>query len=764
MSKLTKTRYVVIKVILVILNAVAVLGFMTSVSLLYSNSNFKAGITNLNKEVYEDSPLFMEQFSKDVQYAFDYIEYKDVFETDGKFDLDKVIFSVSDGPNEDTQYTIQDVITTARRRGYYLDENYQIMTAPNIVTSNQETKYTVNWTAYEMEREIDEPSDQYVTIDELIVEALTKLSKYYAAYDRLVANPTNFSYRIEYGSNIFTNNKALSEHNVNQFGRYAICTGDSFEIENNLTNSPTNLGYLLESSKYNSPGVDHKVAYVAVDTTYPAEDVYRSEALEYAMEREAYFRELLVTSISVIVLIVTLVLIVILAVRSRDNIAELSVFKGYNRSFEGRVFACALAIIVLLYLNENVFKRILHIYLPYQSWDFAERVTGYACIYACVVITAISILQSALAGNLWERSLLHRLFDNIDRYIDENSFGKRSTLVIIGVVVFELVVCMVTILLFVNEKTLMGRFAAIAMMLLGIVGNIVLVLWALKKSGQMDKIAVAISEIAAGKTNYQLNVEEFDGKEEKIAKDLNSLSAGLDRAINEKVKSERMKADLITNVSHDIKTPLTSIINYVDLIKREHPTDPKICEYLEVLDQKSQHLKHLTEDLVEASKVSSGNVNLQIMDLDFVEMVQQANGEFEEKFATRGLSIVSTYPKDETGAVKPLMIKADGASLWRVLENLYNNAFKYAMENSRIYVDMQRCEDGRAEFVMKNISARALNIGVDELTERFVRGDVSRTTEGSGLGLSIATSLTRLQGGSFSIQIDGDLFKAIVRM
>jgi len=764
MNKLTKTRYIVTKVILVILNAAAVLGFMASVSLLYSNANFKAGFTNLNTEVYEDSPLFMAQFSKDVQYVFDYIEYKDVFETDGKFDPDKVIFSVSEGPNGDTQFTVQDIIVTARRRGYYLDENYQVLVIPDIVTSNDESTYTINWTAYAQSREITEPADEFVTIDELIMEVLTILSKYYAAYDRLIAKPSNFAFRVEYGSDVFTNNRALSAHNVDQFGRYAVCTGDSLVIQNNLINSPVNLGYLFESSKYNTAGLVNKAAYVAVDTSYQAEDVYKTEAAKYALEREAYFKELLAVTISIFVIAVTLVLLVILAVRSRDNIEELSLFKGYKGSFEGRIFACALAIIVLLYLTENVFKRMLHIYLPYESWAFAERVTGYGCIYACVAATTLSILQSALAGNLWKCSLIHRLFDKLDRYIDENSFNKRSTLCIVGVIVFELLISIVIVVLFVKERTLMGRFIAIAVILLGVIGNIVMILWALKKSGQLDKIAVAISEMADGKTSYQLSVDEFDGKEEKIAENLNSLSAGLDKAINEKVKSERMKADLITNVSHDIKTPLTSIINYVDLIKREQPTDPKICEYLEVLDQKSQHLKHLTEDLVEASKVSSGNVNLQIMDIDFVEMVQQANGEFEEKFATRGLTIVPSYPTDSSGAIRPLMIKADGASLWRVLENLYNNAFKYALEHSRVYVDMQRCEDGRAEFVMKNISARALNIGVDELTERFVRGDVSRTTEGSGLGLSIATSLTRLQGGSFSIQIDGDLFKAIVRI
>ena len=205
-------------------------------------------------------------------------------------------------------------------------------------------------------------------------------------------------------------------------------------------------------------------------------------------------------------------------------------------------------------------------------------------------------------------------------------------------------------------------------------------------------------------------------------------------------------------MSHDIKTPLTSIINYVDLLKREKIQDEKIQRYLEILEQKSQRLKNLTEDLVEASKASSGNLKLDIANIDLVELIHQTNGEFEEKFAIRHLELVSGLPSDT------ILIAADGRRLWRVLENLYNNAFKYAMENSRIYVDVTRRDD-YVYFTIKNVSANPLNINADELTERFVRGDVARTSEGSGLGLSIAKDLTHLLGGMFDIYIDGDLFK-----
>lgn len=241
----------------------------------------------------------------------------------------------------------------------------------------------------------------------------------------------------------------------------------------------------------------------------------------------------------------------------------------------------------------------------------------------------------------------------------------------------------------------------------------------------------------------------------QMAKAVNDLGEGLRNAMQEQMKSERMKSDLITNVSHDLKTPLTSIINYVDLMKREQIDNPKAQEYLQVLDQKSQRLKQLTEDLVEASRASSGNVTLNIQKIDFKELLMQTSGEFEERFAAKGLMLMTSYPD------YPLYVEADGRRLWRVIENLYRNVEKYAMPNTRVYLDVE-CDGRMVSMAMKNISEQPLNISPEELTERFTRGDESRTTEGSGLGLSIAKDLTELQHGTFSIYLDGDLFKVMV--
>ena len=236
---------------------------------------------------------------------------------------------------------------------------------------------------------------------------------------------------------------------------------------------------------------------------------------------------------------------------------------------------------------------------------------------------------------------------------------------------------------------------------------------------------------------------------------LNDLGSAINTAVDERLRSERMKAELITNVSHDLKTPLTSIINYVDLLKKEDIQGEKAKEYIEVLDRKSQRLKKLTEDLVEASKASTGALTVNKERLGVVQLVTQALGEYSEKFDAAGLTVVPTLMEDE------VYVQADGRHFWRILDNLMGNCVKYAMAGTRVYLDLRRW-DGNVIFSLKNVSASQLNVPPEELMERFVRGDESRTTEGSGLGLSIARSLTEVQGGSFRLSIDGDLFKASV--
>ncbi len=277
----------------------------------------------------------------------------------------------------------------------------------------------------------------------------------------------------------------------------------------------------------------------------------------------------------------------------------------------------------------------------------------------------------------------------------------------------------------------------------------------LQQAVERKKILEGILKISSGKLDYKFQTSEFAGDYRELAEKINTIGEGLSNAVEENVKNERLKTELITNVSHDIKTPLTSIINYINLIKMERIQNEKIENYVTILEKKSLRLKQLMEDLVEVSKITSGNITLDMQPINMVELIYQTGGEFNEIFENMGLTIITRLPKE------PVMILADGNRIWRVVQNLYSNVAKYALKDTRVYVEL-KVNEGMAEFSIKDISAQEIHKTAQDLSERFVRGDESRRTEGSGLGLSIARNLTGLMGGNFEISLDGDLFTACI--
>lgn len=279
--------------------------------------------------------------------------------------------------------------------------------------------------------------------------------------------------------------------------------------------------------------------------------------------------------------------------------------------------------------------------------------------------------------------------------------------------------------------------------------------FSIKKIKSFNAIKEGVERIKDGDIHHHIDVGG-KGEFSKLAANINSMTDGLKKAVDSELKSERLKTELITNVSHDIRTPLTSIITYVDLLKKEK--DPaKVAEYVEVLDQKSKRLKLLTDDLFEAAKASSGNIPVQLERIDIGSLINQGLGEVSDKIEELGLEFKFNYPKEK------VYIQADGKLLWRSIENVLSNIFKYALRGSRVYIDIEEAGN-EILLTFKNISAYELNISADELMERFKRGDESRTSQGSGLGLSIAESLTEIQKGKFMIQVDGDLFKTMIYM
>lgn len=384
-----------------------------------------------------------------------------------------------------------------------------------------------------------------------------------------------------------------------------------------------------------------------------------------------------------------------------------------------------------------------------REWDVAGLLvaSGTICFMIDVLflIFYLSMVRRLKAEVMWENSLVCWLGKGL-----EKTFRERTvTVQILIAFAAHMLVC------FVLAEGAFHYGSSICLILLLIFSAAEAYLL-LRTGVERYRILQGVEQITGGDLEAKMDLEEFHGENRELADAINNIGAGLLHAVDDSTKNERMKADLITNVSHDIKTPLTSIINYVNLIKMEPIENERAKNYIQILDEKSQRLKQLTEDLVEASKVSSGNVKLDIQTIDLVELVCQTGGEFNEKFESKELTIVTKLPHDA------VLIRADGRHLYRAIENLYNNVAKYALENTRVYVEVQ-VADGNAVFSIKNVSERSLaleNSSVDDLTERFIRGDTSRTTEGSGLGLSIAKSLTVLMGGEFQVSVDGDLFKA----
>lgn len=363
--------------------------------------------------------------------------------------------------------------------------------------------------------------------------------------------------------------------------------------------------------------------------------------------------------------------------------------------------------------------------------------------YIIGIIGYETLVKRIKSHTLWKNTLLYRLIRVTIHGTKKvfNNFGL-ATKIVLAILAF---VFMVILLI---QWDLIGILLLVAMCVL-------IFKYTFTRLTKLIKIKETVKQLYEGNTQIRLQEEEYEGILKELCIYINDIAGGFTNAIEKSLKSERMKTELITNVSHDIKTPLTSIINYVDLLKKEEMPNEKAKEYLEILDKKSQRLKRLTEDLVEASKASSGNIKLTMERLDVKELVKQISGEFEDKLKEKKLELIVSMPEEET------IIIADSRYLYRVMENMYSNIVKYALPDSRVYVDIMRKEK-TIEIQLKNISKNKLNISADELMERFVRGESSRNTEGSGLGLSIAQSLTELQKGKFNIYLDGDLFKVTI--
>ncbi|MEG2305029.1 MAG: histidine kinase dimerization/phospho-acceptor domain-containing protein [Lachnospiraceae bacterium] len=519
-------------------------------------------------------------------------------------------------------------------------------------------------------------------------------------------------------------------------GKYVVIQPKLVDFKSNMDINATT--WVQNTEGYDKTGGNYIFA-LGVDTTYPIQDDFYM--MNRSFEKYApYMVGMMNACIAMgIVFLITMVWLTIVAGRTRKEGVTLTLFDRLKTEI-GIIIVLVVWAIPISIIGVNLSQGFMSMPDGMISKLQIAAVAVVTCFTFAVFLWGyLSLVRRIKAHTLWKNSIMQGL----GRFVRELFRNRSCTfkMFVISVAVFILQFFLMTG---------MGFYIAIA-----VIVDIAVIVFLLKQAMAKQRIKMGLRIMAAGQLDYRIQLHGLRKDDLEIAERINNIGEGLNTALEASMKNERLKTDLITNVSHDIKTPLTSIINYIDLLKRENFTDEKVLGYLEVLEAKAQRLKTLTEDVVEASKISTGSINLEFMDLNLVEMIQQTSGEFTEKFANRGLHEILNLPEEVA------MIRADGRRMWRIIENIYNNVAKYAMENTRVYGDLTLTQT-QVIFSLKNISEQPLNIAASELTERFIRGDMARSTEGSGLGLSIAQNLTELQGGTFELYLDGDLFRVTI--
>ncbi|MEF2821149.1 MAG: HAMP domain-containing sensor histidine kinase [Clostridium sp.] len=391
-------------------------------------------------------------------------------------------------------------------------------------------------------------------------------------------------------------------------------------------------------------------------------------------------------------------------------------------------------------------------YIYYNVNNYIRRLNLISVIWTSLALLIYYVLIRVIIINYNERTLFkNNITIKCWNYLSE--IMTRSSLIKTFLIMSGLYVIS-GLLLFVVSGILSIFPIGI---LIGIILTIIYIVIFIKELIYLDKIIIGSKAATEGKLNCNIE-EKGRGHLRELAHDINNIRDGLRKSIESEMKSENMKTELITNVSHDLKTPLTSIINYIDLLKRENIESETAKDYINILDKKSQRLKVLIDDLFEASKATSGAMELNITKIDIVQLLKQSLGENDERFKNSNLSVKLDIPDTK------IFISGDGQRLYRVFENLISNIVKYSLSNTRVYIQMYVDDENKVVIIMRNISAYELDFCANEITNRFKRGDSSRSTEGSGLGLAIAKSIVELHGGKFNIEVDGDLFKSIIRL
>lgn len=616
----------------------------------------------------------------------------------------------------------------------------------------------------------------YMKLQANLTEAIETLTAEYQQYQACNAlyqeGNTNLMYMVRMTvdevTRTYTNVSQLMEkpdsevtEYFSEYRRYLIYYPDSLEFTGNTVLSEDEIHQYIQEYAYAYPETTH--IWIGVDNTYAVS----GDAFYNA--HSAFDRIVpnigVITAAIIVQALVWLSLWVYLTATAGVGMDEtgnrVKYLNGIDHVWtELWVILGILVWYAALWGRDQLLEIADSVFADYARLSGGFMLYEYGCFgaYGICVSVFFSLIWYSLArrlrcGNFWRDSLLCRLLTccrNFVKFIFRHKNSAVSTLIPYNLFLFANFAAVILVYMLQEHKML-----AAGVIFLAVILDVAIGMLLFRDNGEQIEIVEGINRIRDGEVDFKLDVSSLHGANKEMADAVNNIGEGIRKAVKTSMKDEQMKTDLITNVSHDIKTPLTSIINYVDLLKRLKIEEEPAKSYINILESKSQRLKQLTDDLVEASKISSGSIVLNKERLDLTELLHQSIGEFSEKLEDKQLEIVFS------GGEQPANIYADSRRMWRVIENLFHNICKYAMKGTRVYLDLT-VENGRVCTAIKNISESRMNISPEELTERFIRGDESRSEEGSGLGLSIAKSLVQLQGGEFTIYLDGDLFKVVI--
>lgn len=718
------------------------------------------GITYWNYDDATFDILEQEDFTKTNYYKrlveetiYDLIRYVqdcEKFQTAGKNDTSRIVDiydyvqndRISGEATYSLGYTLHDLLAW-QEEGFV----YETVTLP--LDTYDQNAYTEERLVETYQNSAGIPLSYYAQVEQkdynevcgTLEQAARKAAEEYASYRSLVsvfkANNTNLRYAFYNGiSNQLYTNLNISDisdgiSRIKDLETYMTLNSATSDFDSNLLYAGDQLNQYL-NALYEEE--DNYTIAIGVDATFPVLDTFHKEMLRYNTF-ERWFKTLYK-------------LFIISIMGYAMSFIYLSVCAGCSRRSSGISLnfldGLKLEILILLLSGgeflcwRSIMLQMNQFSLPTMNLSTLVHLSLFSLLANLLFsICYLSFLRRAKAHVLWKSSLLFALLQLLQK------LRSNRILILKALICYGLIVLGTLYGLQITELTLL-------VLALGLLASVV-VYFLLRSMYERHLLIDGSMNIADGNLDYQIDTRHLMRENRLLGSTINHIRDVLQDAVEDSIKNERLKTNLITNVSHDIKTPLTSIINYVTLLQNIPIEDEKAKQYIQILDDKSQRLKHLTEDLMEASKISSNNITLEKTRLNLTELVTQTSGEFYERFEQNSLTLITMLPEHA------LYIDADGRRIWRILENIYSNAIKYSQKHTRVYAQLTSTGT-YAEFTLKNISAQPLNISSDDLTKRFVRGDVSRSTEGSGLGLSIAKDLTKLHGGTFDVSTNGDLF------